>query len=299
MKFQTIINFYAEINLRNSDLQTPLHITAAQGHLDIARLLLEVSLCSINLLDKYQATPLFLAVKNGSISLIKLLINNGANTLSRIDGKKIPLDIAIKDGNIAMVKLLLEELRDDEDESRKVFPLHDAVEKRQLKVLKLVIKRHYARIDQVNEANQTCLELAIETNFTDGVYYLLNHKHWERLLRRRFKPFTELDPHPQSPMQLLITKMPDMAKIVLDKCIENVGNQIFHNYELLDDVYYVPNPALEECKTVKCEINENRSSKFFLENVSIVNQYFRVKNCECRFSDGLTDNHITSSESPF
>uniref|UniRef100_A0AC35ESP0 Uncharacterized protein n=1 Tax=Panagrolaimus sp. PS1159 TaxID=55785 RepID=A0AC35ESP0_9BILA len=259
--FRAIIKFYAEINLRNAELQTPLHIAATNGHENIAKQLLEVSLCSINLLDKFQATPLFYAIKNGSISMIKLLINNGANTLSKIDGKKIPLDIAITDGNISMVKLLLEELRDDEDENRKVFPLHDAVEKRQLKVLKSIIKRGYAVIDQINEANQTCLELAIETNFVEGVSYLLNLKHWERLMRRRFKPITELDPHPQSPMQLLITKMPQMAKLVLDKCVYTIGRDVYHNYEIIDDVYYIPDLELEQCKGPDCELNQKiRSS---------------------------------------
>uniref|UniRef100_A0AC34GLT2 Transient receptor potential cation channel subfamily A member 1 n=1 Tax=Panagrolaimus sp. ES5 TaxID=591445 RepID=A0AC34GLT2_9BILA len=154
-----------------------------------------------------------------------------------------------------MVKLLLEELRDDEDENRKVFPLHDAVEKRQLKVLKSIIKRGYAVVDQVNESNQTCLELAIETNFVEGVSFLLSMKHWERAFRRRFKPSTELDPHPQSPMQMLIIKMPQMAKAVFDKCVIHMGKQTHHNYELLDDVYYVPDLDMEDCKADMCELN--------------------------------------------
>lgn len=243
--------------MRNNSLKTPLHLASRFGHTDIARILLQESACSINLIDNHQHTPLFAAVKHGSIPMIKLLIESGANPMAQSSDKKIPLDLAIHNGNIDVVRLLLDELKEDADEYRKVFPLHDAVNKQQIKVMKLVLKKKYAQIDQIDDHGQTCFDLAIDINFIDGVKLLLEHDDWEKVVRRRY---SELDEHLKSPMQNLIEKMPDMAKIVMDKSILRAGTTIYHNYEFLDDTYVL--------KPENYDYNEKKifSSKFLYKN---------------------------------
>lgn len=222
--------------MRNNQLKTPLHIAARNGYTEIARHLLHVSVCSINLIDVNGGTPLYAAVKNGSISMIKLLLENGANPMIQISEKKIALDFAIKYGDVDIVSLLLDELKEDQDEFRKVFPLHSAVERKRLNILKLVLKKHYAEIDQVNELGQTCFDLAIDVGFREGVEFLLSQKEWKKIVRRRYAESSK-SKSLQSPMQNLILNMPDMAMIVLDKCISSFNGITCYNYEFIDDTY--------------------------------------------------------------
>ncbi|KAE9556622.1 hypothetical protein FO519_000028 [Halicephalobus sp. NKZ332] len=288
-----IIPFYQEINMRNNEIKTPLHIAARFGHTEVARQLLHVSVCSINLVDIHQKTSLFAAVENGSIPMIKLLLENGANPMARC-GTEIALDFAIKHGNIDVVRLLLDELKEDKDEFRKVFPLHEAVSKRKLEILKLVLDKKYTEIDQVNKEGITCFDLAIDMNYREGVELLLNNEKWHRVVRRRYVKSSRQNPHPQSPMQNLIVKMPEMAKIVLDKCVSMHGEHIYYNYEYIDDTYVLT----EEAQRQHPLYNKNDIRTVCLtpfENIEKINGYRLKKECICReenYSDVIADHPL-------
>lgn len=53
-----------------------------------------------------------------------------------------------------------------------------------------------------------------------------------------------------SPMQMIIKNMPDVANVVFDKCIylKDISNPDVevHNYEFLDDIFILPEDAAKK-----------------------------------------------------
>lgn len=64
-----IKHYYTNINMCNIDLQSPLHLAASKGHVNLVKELLNENIYGVNLEDKHQNTPLILASK---ISFLKM-----------------------------------------------------------------------------------------------------------------------------------------------------------------------------------------------------------------------------------
>ena len=114
---ELLIEAGANPNYSDSIGFSPLHYAASLGDEKLVSLLLEQG-ANPNLKSQLQSdiTPLYLAVKNGHLGTLKLLIKAGAdvNTLVEVESKtgeigfKTPLLIAIEDANIEIAKLLLD-----------------------------------------------------------------------------------------------------------------------------------------------------------------------------------------------
>jgi ankyrin repeat protein len=66
------------VNVRNSRGQTPLHIAAQNGQLDVVRLLLASQQIDVNARDQQGSTPLHLASEKGHVEVVQLLVAHGA-----------------------------------------------------------------------------------------------------------------------------------------------------------------------------------------------------------------------------
>ncbi|CAN0141621.1 unnamed protein product, partial [Chrysoparadoxa australica] len=64
---------------RDSWLRTPLHRAAKEGHLEIARLLVEKG-AEVNAKGDAEWTPLHCSSFHGNLEVVQLLLNVGANT---------------------------------------------------------------------------------------------------------------------------------------------------------------------------------------------------------------------------
>ena len=89
----------------DNDLNTPLHIAAKHGHLDIVIFLLEHDVF-INTTNVYLETPLHLAAQ-GSVEIVQLLLKTKAKFTADRCGLT-PLHRAVQCGSTESVKLLLE-----------------------------------------------------------------------------------------------------------------------------------------------------------------------------------------------
>ena len=85
---------------------TPLHLASRQGHLDIARFLVEHS-ANVAAQDQGGSTPLHLASERGHLDLARLLVEHGANAVAQDQHGSTPLHLASGRGYLDLVQFLV------------------------------------------------------------------------------------------------------------------------------------------------------------------------------------------------
>jgi len=89
----------------------PLHVAAAKGHVDVARLLLERG-ADVNAKESvYDATPLHIAALYGHADVARLLLEHGANPSIRDKDGGTPLDVAREEGHEEVARVIEEYMR--------------------------------------------------------------------------------------------------------------------------------------------------------------------------------------------
>ncbi|XP_031634299.1 uncharacterized protein LOC116347724 isoform X1 [Contarinia nasturtii] len=89
-------NFIKEgvnINVKNQDGYTPLHVVASVDQLDVVQFLLDNN-ADVEAIDFNKNTPIHIAVKNNKIENVKLLLNYGASFNAKNSDDKMPLHLA-------------------------------------------------------------------------------------------------------------------------------------------------------------------------------------------------------------
>jgi len=108
-KGANFVDYYREDHMTNG-WQTLLHVAVAQGHKDIALLLIESDKYDRTLINKKdgdQNTALHVAAMMGSKEMVKLLLDNGFNPETTGAGGKLPVGFANQGGHKEVVDLLL------------------------------------------------------------------------------------------------------------------------------------------------------------------------------------------------
>ncbi|KAG2430804.1 hypothetical protein HXX76_009780 [Chlamydomonas incerta] len=88
--------------------KTPLHMAVEQGDVEAVKLLLATGRCSVDLADFDKATPLHLALEAGDEDIVAALLAAGADPDRHNPDFKSPLHLAASRGKIAILKLLIE-----------------------------------------------------------------------------------------------------------------------------------------------------------------------------------------------
>ncbi|KAJ3098106.1 hypothetical protein HDU96_000146 [Phlyctochytrium bullatum] len=97
----------ADVESRNQQKNTPLHIAAGKGHLPVAQLLIE-SGADIEARGFEERTPLHAVAVEGQLEVAKFLIDKGADIKSSDKHKDSPLILAALKGHLPVAKLLIE-----------------------------------------------------------------------------------------------------------------------------------------------------------------------------------------------
>ena len=154
---EILLNEGADINSRDADGRTPLHLAAQNGNFDVARVLLghridvdAKSYARGNPDERKmhgQATALYLAADKGHEEIIDLLLTHKANVNLANWSNRTPLMQASKYGHTACVARLLAAGGDPTiREFNDYPPLHDAAAEGRLETVRLLLD-HGAEID--------------------------------------------------------------------------------------------------------------------------------------------------------
>uniref|UniRef100_A0A1X7TIH2 Uncharacterized protein n=1 Tax=Amphimedon queenslandica TaxID=400682 RepID=A0A1X7TIH2_AMPQE len=142
----------------------PLHCASQTGNANIIKLLITKGKADVNAVDKWSSTPLFNAVKSGSIEAVDILLTNGARTDVVDKHYGTPLHCASETGNANIIKLLLTKGKADVNavDRWNRTPLFKAVKSRSIEAVNILLTNG-ARTDVVSKYYGTPLHCASET----------------------------------------------------------------------------------------------------------------------------------------
>lgn len=93
------------VDFKNIDGTTMLHIACMQDKIDIAHLLIQYG-ADINTITIYSDTPLFYAVSKRNLPLVSLLLKCGAKIDLKNDEGKTPYDLAVQLHHLEIAEIL-------------------------------------------------------------------------------------------------------------------------------------------------------------------------------------------------
>ncbi|KAL5457262.1 hypothetical protein EMCRGX_G034509 [Ephydatia muelleri] len=238
-----------QVDARNEVNKTPIHLAAENGHAAVVARLIEHDPDTAKDEDEDSNTPLHCACSHGHLSVAKVLLEANARLDARNASLWTPVDCASAGGWAAIVELLADAQADvcTTDKPNKVTPLHLACREGNVQVVE-VLMQNGASVATLDQDGLNCLEVAIENGQTDVAMTIIKSDQWDQALRNCRDYST--------PLKKLIHKMPDVAEEALNKCVSSNASKdgpIHANsleyklefiYEFLDD--YRDPPSLWE-----------------------------------------------------
>jgi hypothetical protein len=106
---QMLIQFKADVNMRNYEDNTPLCEACKHGHLDVVKLLIE-SEAVVDFEGGNRYTPLHYAAESGHLSIVQLLLEKGANLLRKTVNNCTPYHLAFENNHDRVTELLCEKM---------------------------------------------------------------------------------------------------------------------------------------------------------------------------------------------
>ncbi|TMS39258.1 hypothetical protein L596_005811 [Steinernema carpocapsae] len=241
-----------EINAAGDDEETPMHLACQEGQIQVVRQLIEWDDSTIHDIDDNGNTPLHYAAKSGELDVVLALIAAGANILARNSYEETALDCATRGGFhdvcVELLDRMDERIAYDSMPNNVTTPLHIAAEAGHENIIQVFIEKDMS-IDRVNEQGQTCLDIAIANNNIKCAQEILQSEAWRDVLRvSNGRKKSHKHKLRCTPMCRLIREMPDMARIVFDKCMTRKKDELGHeyieyDYEFINDTYVMKPPA--------------------------------------------------------
>lgn len=148
----------------NGFFPSPLTAAAAGGHLQIVHALLKHGADPIKYSRGGEATPLYMAVRHGHHTVVRLLADAGADVNSTHSLYGTPLHVASGRGDLETVRVLLEKGADPNTFCHEWAPLHAAAAGGHLDVITALVNGGAAvnARSSDNSSRPTPLHLAVE-----------------------------------------------------------------------------------------------------------------------------------------
>ncbi|RUS76171.1 hypothetical protein EGW08_016083 [Elysia chlorotica] len=232
---QCLLKNGADLDNKNEEEETPLHLAAKHGRTNIVRELIKTDTMIVNDEDENSNTPLHLAAQYGHHKLAKVLLDLGADVSAR--NYNVSIIQAIWSYYPPLTVCVLSVSR-----NYTTTPLHLASSYGHARVVELLLDWD-ADVTLRDDWGRNCLGRAIENNHANVAMVIVNSSVWKDALRNAHKdPVTG---RVNTPMRKLIKAMPDVAQRVFDRCMsfgqeknpESKYFELHFDYEFLDDTY--------------------------------------------------------------
>ncbi|MCP3924754.1 MAG: DUF1566 domain-containing protein [Desulfobacterales bacterium] len=168
------------INFKDKSGWTPLHAATSVGTLEIVKLLVDKG-ADVNFVNNYDISPVVSSFcrRDNGIEISKYLIEKGAVIKKRFgkgDNSKELIFYAADCGNFAAVKYLAEDLKHNMDVKDKngSYPYFYAPRKNSLDMVKYYVSKGYD-VNHINKRGQTALYYAAYYGKLDIVKYLIEN----------------------------------------------------------------------------------------------------------------------------
>ncbi|XP_034937941.1 putative ankyrin repeat protein RF_0381 [Chelonus insularis] len=175
-KIQILLDYNAGVNVADKFGKTPLHFVCTRGEIwvpEVLKLLLQYT-GDINVRDLKGKSPLFEACEVGNVSVINILLENGADMECKDNRGDTPLHIALKrfSRNWECVKSLLDAKKSSFVSYEERKPLYHFFAEYNFSILELLIQKDLD-INTVDGSGQTALHIAADRGHIDMVRDLI------------------------------------------------------------------------------------------------------------------------------
>lgn len=182
---QLLIYSEANANAVDDSGSTPLHYACLKGNEKAVRELLKVKDIDVKAQDKLNTQPIHHACAFGSLDILDLLSEKGANILAENEAKMTPIHVAVSTGHTKLIEHSFDLVQQQHGIS--AIPriieqqniegqalLHLAVLSSHLQVVKLLLERG-CDVNQLMDDGETVLHIAAVTGHVEIVKLLLAH----------------------------------------------------------------------------------------------------------------------------
>jgi len=247
-----------EINSRNDKLETPLHLSSLNGHLQIVEYLVNHG-ADVNLENNRYETPLHFSSLNGHFQIVEYLVNHGTRVNCKNDNQETPLHLSSLNGHFQIVEYLVNHGADvNFENNRYETPLHLSSLNGHFQIVEYLVN-HGAIVNSKNIEQETPLHLSSLNGHLQIVEYLVNHGADVNLENNRYETplhLSSLNGHFQ-----IVEYLVNHGAIVNSKNIKQETphylssmNNHFHVAKYLKDIYYMIEQVFQASLTGNLEI---------------------------------------------
>ncbi|KAG7159979.1 Transient receptor potential cation channel subfamily A member 1-like 2 [Homarus americanus] len=247
-----------DVNVKNIDNETPLHVVARGGSREGCQLLLRKG-AHIDAADKNGRTALQLSAYQGHSSVVRLLIKYGANKRAKDDNNTTALHAAAAKGNLECCEILsdadkaLYKLQD----RKKRYALDIAFLKGHDKVFQFLLNiLPYKNINTMPQDLQDHLHSythkALKGRKKTVVETIVRSQWWEA----GFGVVKKHEDVPCTNFRELIKLYPFLAQVVMDHCTSVTEKCTLYDFRLLEDNYCIKEDKNILRSSVKSPFNQ-------------------------------------------
>lgn len=180
---ETLIFRGADIEKRDINDMTALMWASAEGHTQVAKVLLksaqrhgpENEIAYIRAPDKEGNTALHLAVQNGSLAVVNLLLSHGADVNSQKNNLATPLHLAATCGFLDIAKVVVYNGANiDSQDIEQLTPMHRAALYNKVEILEFLVKRG-GNLNAKDKKSMSPLHCACWKGQTEAADFLLSN----------------------------------------------------------------------------------------------------------------------------
>eukprot|EP00057_Strongylocentrotus_purpuratus_P023314 XP_011677788.1 PREDICTED: transient receptor potential cation channel subfamily A member 1 [Strongylocentrotus purpuratus] len=238
-----MIQYEVKGEVKDVSEKTPVHVAAQAGYVTCVEELLRQTPLLLNDEDQDGMTPLLTACYHGHRDLVKTLLKIGADITSVNDFHRSALMLAAMNNHVETMSILIENNCDIHAlDKNKNSALHLCIDAGHIGPANLLIR---AGADQSASNNEgfTPLELAIDGDHGEIAAAIIKSKDWRIAMQSK-------DELMISPMKALIEKLPDVALLVMDRCVHKTyTDQHTTSYDVKYEYQYIdPGPDDESTR---------------------------------------------------